>query len=443
MSGSPRRGVHRGSTWSSLGGSAALLAAMILCAVGCRREAAQGRSGPTVESSERTSQVVAVPSVDSVGPDELLLGSADSGAPPLGAQSDAGQPRPTPLREDRAEPSDTLTARDLQGMAMEAEWQLAPMPGALPPIESPPEVLEALRRATAQRMRLELGVGGRLRLVLLGVGHPLGEGTELRARTDRFGHFLVFPEGDRYRHVLPGALRALFFDRRLDVGTVFVPKLATGAPGRLHGWPSQRQRLSTPLGEVELETVALKDEQLQGSLVCRLLTELVGVDPASLACAGDAVPLRAHFTFAGGGSLNFAVTQISKHAEFTESGLAAPPTSAQLVTSGLPIAQTEARLNPLLRRLRAHPPGPAAPGLAETGLFVSNHSPLLRGLVIDGVLVAWVAPNSSLALGELAAGNYAVGTRDFAGSAVDPLRRTPVPSRFEIGQSPARTSNAD
>ncbi len=426
----------------SVRGCAAMLVSTVALLGGCR-ETNDGRPRPVGENSERTSQVVAVPSVGSLGEDDAVVSSADSSTVPLGSQSDAGRPLPTPLRDDRAEQSENLTSRDLQGVTMEAEWQLAPMPGTHPPVESSLEALDALRRATAPKMRLELGTGGRLRWVFLGAGHALAEGTELRARTDRFGHFLVFPEGNRYRHVLPGALRALFLDRRLDVGAVFVPKSTSAAPGRLHGWPTQRQRLSTPLGEVELETTTLKDEQLPGSLLCRLLTELISVDPASVACASEAVPLRAHFTFAGGGSLTFAVTQISKRGELTDDELAAPPSSAQLVTSELPVATPAATLAPLLKRLRHHTPQPLVPEHAATALVVKNHSTILRGLVIDGVQVAWIMPASTLVLRELLPGTYAIGTRDFVGSVLEPLGPTTLPSTVEVGQNPARTASVD
>src|SRR5688572_11518936 len=57
-------------------------------------------------------------------------------------------------------------------------------------------------------LRIELSSLGRMRLVISSDRMALAENTELRARLDRYGHVLVWPERTGYRVVLPGTLRA-------------------------------------------------------------------------------------------------------------------------------------------------------------------------------------------------------------------------------------------
>ena len=43
-----------------------------------------------------------------------------------------------------------------------------------------------------------------------------------KARTDSYGHILAWPDGSSYRVLVPGALRAMFSERRVDVSVRFL-----------------------------------------------------------------------------------------------------------------------------------------------------------------------------------------------------------------------------
>src|SRR5690606_8751280 len=53
----------------------------------------------------------------------------------------------------------------------------------------------------------------RMRWIMEGIGLPFPEGTEIRARADRIGHAIVWPDQRSYRVAPPGSLHALFADR--------------------------------------------------------------------------------------------------------------------------------------------------------------------------------------------------------------------------------------
>src|SRR5689334_4561410 len=86
--------------------------------------------------------------------------------------------------------------------------------------------LDAARKKTELRLAIELGAT-RMRVALLGAGWVLPPETELRARSDRYGHVVVWPGGATYRPVAPGALRALIGERRFDVAPVTPAELVT------------------------------------------------------------------------------------------------------------------------------------------------------------------------------------------------------------------------
>ena len=126
-----------------------------------------------------------------------------------------GGPPPSPFRGDVPLAPDTL-ARETVGYTLSAVMKQADLSG--PP--RAPEVnaagLDAARKKTELRLAIELAPS-RMRVALLGAGWMLPAETELRARSDRYGHVVVWPGGGAYRPLAPGTLRALIGERRFDV----------------------------------------------------------------------------------------------------------------------------------------------------------------------------------------------------------------------------------
>ena len=105
---------------------------------------------------------------------------------------------------------------------------------------------------------------------MLAGGFLLPQGTELRARVDRYGHVLIMPAEDAYRVAEPGALRALLSERRLDVAPVSPVDVVSGGEGqRRLNLRTRRVDLATRAAKATLELSAFRDAGDGGALVCR------------------------------------------------------------------------------------------------------------------------------------------------------------------------------
>jgi len=352
---------------------------------------------------------------------------------------DAGSIPVEPLRDRERLEVDTLAAREPSGVSLDVELRQSDLPAPAGPPETAAEGLEDLRNKTRLRMRIDVAAAGRMRITFLGQGFPWPEGTELRARADRFGHVLVWPDGKNYRNVVPGALRGLFADRRLDIGPLFSPKLSSLPPAQFAGLSTSRTLLSTPIAEIQIDQATVPSAGLGAALLCRTLIELAGAEPDSKICNGELLPLHAQLTNAPGGKLGFFVTAIGKKQEYLQSALVVPPEHASFQTSGLPLVQGGTVTRSLLSALRhrsAVPGNPPSLQAPATGLLAVNRALSLRALLIDGVSVAWVAPGTELLLPELRNGLYSVAWRDFFGSSIEPPRNVTLPARVTVGAAP-------
>lgn len=349
--------------------------------------------------------------------------------------NDAGTLPPSRLKE--REQLSASAVRDTTGLVMDAEWRWSDVSGPANTVESSAEALDSLRQSTRMRMRIELASAGRMSIAFLGHGYPWPDGTELRARADRLGHILVWPDGKRYRNVVTGTLRAMFTDRRLDRGHLFVPKITSQSPGSVLGQVTSKQVLSTPVGEIHLEQANFTTAGEGATLLCRFLVELMGIDPETRACSSDQVPLRANLTSAPGGKLQFVVNQLAKKQELPLALIQVPPEGATFETGGtsIPAAGVVSKAQLEALRQRAVAPAVTAKQGPQQGLVAANRTLALRALLIDGVTVAWVPPNGELTLLELKAGNYNLSWRDFFGTLVEPPKLVGVPSKIVLGKA--------
>jgi hypothetical protein len=381
------------------------------------------------------------------------VGAAASAAATTPSGSDGSVP-PEALRGDLELQPDTphevsreLGAKDVPKDSKELagyRLQIVLHMGEGPPAAKGPEIngnaIDAARHKTEARMVVDASQT-RARFVL-SQGFVLPPGTELRARSDRYGHVLLWPGEDTYRVAEPGAMRALFGERRLDVAPVSPGEVSGSGEGarRLNN-RTRRVELSTRAAKATFEIAAFKDAGDGGALVCRLLLDLMGGPPAASPCGNDEVPLHAELRWTTQGVLAFDVTDITRHTDFGVQDLAAPPAADGFVRGAPPVPMGEAMLAkadltalrngpidvPLARGADAGPPPP------DAGLLLANATDGLRVAWLDGVPVAWVAPGGSVLLPSLVRGRYALQWRSFLGDAWDALQVVGVPGRADLG----------
>lgn len=348
------------------------------------------------------------------------------------------------MREDQPLSPDSLTQRDGAGVALDADWIWYDLPTVGSFAHASAEATNDARTSTRRSVHIELGATGRMRLVLVGHGYPLADGTELRSRVDRSGHVLVWPSQDQYRVASPSSLRALFGDRRLDVGPLFEATPTPARPGRALGYTLEGLTTTTPFGELTLESTTETAAGSGAVLLCRLLTELLGVDPASPVCAETALPLKAQFRFARGGRLGFVVTQVAKRVDSTTTTLLVPPDTAEFRRDGLPLVPGGSIPKAMLAALRTRAPATSVAAAADApkqGLVAVNHATSLRALLIDGIPVSWLGAGEERSLAELKNGIYSVAWRDFFGDYVEPAHDLNLPARVRLAGPADAESN--
>jgi len=358
-------------------------------------------------------------------------GGVSSGASAdLAPKGDASLSAPEVLRGDQPLDDDPLSQRELVGVSLQGEWRYTDLPP--PPRETNPAGLEAARRATALRMRIDLAATGRMRIVFQSRALPVEQGSEVRARTDRYGHVLVWPSGSAYRVLPPGAVRTLLGEGRADANPLVRAQSSVVGDGARRG--SRRTRkweLVTRTGKLLLEQARIITAGEGGPLFCRFLSEIVAIDPSAAPCAVDDVPLRAQYTWPQGGSVVFEVVDVVEKMELPAAQLLVPPAGAEFVRGGLPARATALLLTrEELGALRLRSTEPAAPPAAEEGLVLHNGSDIMRVAFVDGVPAALVGPNRDVLVPGLLRGRYAVQWRTFLADAVEPPALIDVPARL-------------
>ncbi|HEV3190232.1 MAG TPA: hypothetical protein VGY54_07020, partial [Polyangiaceae bacterium] len=169
------------------------------------------------------------------------------------------------LREPGGRDPKELTGYELHAVLRTGE---GPGPPKAPEVNS--AAIEAAKRRTESHLTIEVSQT-RARFVLSS-GFVLPQGTELRARLDRYGHLLLWPGESTYRIVQPGALRALLGERRLDVAPLSAVEIrSVGEGGRRIGMRTRRVEVATRAAKATLEIATVRDVGDGGALVCRML----------------------------------------------------------------------------------------------------------------------------------------------------------------------------
>jgi hypothetical protein len=386
-------------------------------------------------ASEPSPNASVLPTPLVAGPTKV--GPRDAGHPSAEALSDAGTPEPPrPLREDEALPVES-ELRPAPGLSLDARFRWLDAPPARSP-EGNSDALGKARDRTAFDTTLELSSLGRLKLSFGSRAFPFPPGTELRARDDRYGHVLIWPTGESYTPLPPGTLRAALGERRVDVTPLSEPGVTASGSGNLLGVATQKQRLETSVGRLELEQAVLPAAGGAGALLCRLLLELLTVAPESAACRPELVPLRAEYAWASGARFELEVTKLTKRAELALDALAVPPSGASVRPGELPgppfVALVDERELVDFHVRALPPPVKVDPTAPKLGLVFQNRGDSPLYLLVDGVPVVWLRADAEWLVSGLKPGRYAVQARDFFGAETTPPRILELPARFTVGE---------
>lgn len=330
-------------------------------------------------------------------------------------------------------------------MTLAAEWKWDKVPSPPGNAEVNQAGLKTVRELTRHTWQIELLESGRMRVVFDSPSFPLTQFTEIRSRSDRFGHILVWPDTVAYRVIPLGALRALLDDRRIDVSPLVagtVGKKVSGHPR--FGFPTKKASVTTPWGKLELEQARTINAGAGGQLLCRLLVELVSARPESSICEAGKLPVHASFTWKSGSSISFDVTSLLIRNDFPAALFTVPPPHAKFSDHGLPpnasgIFLTREQMA-AFRSKDVDPPSPRvdheATGAPGEGFLAVNRTDALRFLVLDGVPVAWVPAHGQQYLIGSRAGRYSVQWRSFLGMDIEDPQEVIVPARLSLGEPP-------
>jgi hypothetical protein len=373
-------------------------------------------------------------------PAQLENVAVPSSAQPL--TPDAGPP-PVPLRADEEAPPDTI-AKDPVGWEMEAILRTAEVPPAFRGPETAIVAIDAAKKKTEPRLTIDL-TATRARIVLASGGFVLPQDSELRARSDRYGHFLLLPSARQYRIAAPGTLRALLGERRIDVEPLVASSVVERGEGaRRLGVRTRKVEVTNRAAVATFELARIPDVGEGGALLCRTLLDLMNAPPSTAACALDEVPLHVEWRWATKGALTFEVSSLPSRTELGPGAMAAPPPTASFTQPSLPVLGAETLVEPgELTAFRTAPADvpPSSPDASTVsvaaGLVLANASDQVRVAWLDGAPVAWVAPGGRLALPTLLRGRYGFAWRTFLGDAYDAPITIVVPGVMTAGAADA------
>jgi hypothetical protein len=377
-------------------------------------------------------------------PEPLDAGAADAATGGLAADEygrlilpEAGSPVPVPMSPDVALPIEAPSSRDLSGLSLEGVFRWRDVP---PPPKAPEVALEGIRAAqklTALTWKIDLAEAGRMRIQFTSRALPLPAGSEIRARSDRYGAVLIWPNATAYRVIPAGALRTLVGERRVDVMPLSSGAARPAGEGRRLGYAARKIEITASLGTMQLELGKASEVGEGGALLCRALLDILGVDPRSPECQAGEVPLFAQYSWQDGGGVSFEVVSAVRRTDLASSDLLMPPPGAQFAASGLPAAPGGIFLTrDELAAFRTAPlplPPSSDPGVPGEGFTAVNQTDALLYLLVDGVPTAAVPPMSERYVIGPARGHYVVQWRTFLGETIAPPQPVQMPARLVRG----------
>ena len=360
---------------------------------------------------------------------------------PTAALALDGSSPPTPLRGDRPLEADPLShEHESTVYTLLAVLRPSDLPMSPKGPENNVTGLDAARKKTDGLLSIDF-TPTRARIVLATAGCTLPSGTELRARSDRYGHVVLDPDGSVYRVAAPGVLRALLGERRLDVAPLSGAETEEQGDGpKRVGRPTRKVIVTTRAAKAQFEITHVPDGGDGGALVCRALLDLINAPPSTPVCGDGDVPLHVELRWTPPaasaasratrtGMTTFDAYALARRTDVSPLVFATPPATAAY-DQALPDRRSLVLLTPPeLTALRV------AGGDAEAGatLTLVNSTDELRFLWVDGVPIAWLAPGARESLGSLPRGHYAIQWRTFLGDAIDPLQTVTLPATSDVG----------
>jgi hypothetical protein len=298
--------------------------------------------------------------------------------------------------------------------------------------------LDAARKATELRLGIDFSPT-RMRVVLQGRGFLFPADTEIRARSDRYGHVVVWPGATSYRPLAPGSMRALLGERRFDVAPIASAEVVhRGEGSRRIGIRTHKVDVTTRAAQATFEVGKLEGAGEGGVLLCRLLLDLMNAPLGTNVCGLDELPVRAELRWTSHGALTFELTAALRRTDIPLTTFLVPPQTASFAPALFPVSGIASILSPQeLGALRTSDVDvPANANAVGDALVLANPSVELRLLFLDGVPVAWAAPGARGELRGLHRGRYVAQWRTFLGDAVEPAVAQPVPGVVQVGALP-------
>ncbi|MEJ7729367.1 MAG: hypothetical protein WKG00_09130 [Polyangiaceae bacterium] len=398
-------------------------------------------AAPDAGPSPNASIIPAPLADDTPQPDDA--GAMDA-APPLRTGEDGGGrlslsdagPPPEAMRPDRALPVEAPSSKDYGGVTLEAAWRWRDVPSAPKSAETSADGHRDAAKLTGLLWRIDLADAGRMRIQFASRALPLPERSEIRGRSDRWGHVVLWPNGTDYRVLAPGALRTALGERRVDVTPLSQAAGVAQGEGKRLGVSTRKVELASSLGSVKLELGKSAEAGEGGALFCRALVEIAGIDPRTAACQPGEVPLLATYSWSNGGGVTLEVTSMTRRTDLVSSEMLVPPPGATFATTGLPDAPSGIFLTAdELRALRTAPlPGAAiennAPG---EGFIAQNHGDTLLYFLLDGIPVVAVPQGAERYVIGPQRGRYLAQWRTFLGERIYPAHPVDLPARLAYG----------
>lgn len=355
---------------------------------------------------------------------------------------DAGPPPPESLRGDMAlAPEPSPPPKDVAGLSLEMVWRWRDMPSPPKAPEVSAEGIKEAQKLTSLSWKVDLADTGRMRIEFGSRALPFAMRTEIRARADRYGHVLVWPNLAGFRVIPPGALRTALGELRVDVTPLSAGTLKPQGEGKRLGVATRKLELSSSIATLKLEMGKVSEAGEGGTLLCRALVELAGIDPKSPVCQAGEVVLLANYSWSGGGGVGLEVLSLNKRSDLTANEMLMPPPGVPYQATGLPIAPdgifvTREELK-AFRNAAIAPSGNADPLAPGEGFMAANWSEMLMYLLLDGVPVAAVPAGKERYLIGTQRGRYSVQWRTFLGEKVMPAQVVEFPAKISYGAGAA------
>lgn len=371
--------------------------------------ASSGSPSPNASLEPPALASAALPSIPSVAASER--DAEPGGDAAMSQESGAGVSPPTVLEAFAPMEPDSLLPRDSAGatLDMQFRWPQTRRDGK---VDKPAHAFSAT---------VDLSSAGRARMWLSSRDFVLSKDSEIRGRWDRYGFLFVWPQGTRYRPILPGVTRALFVERRWDVSPLSSGIESQEGTGNRLGFDTEIVVVSGPFGACRLEQASIVGLETAGEVLCRLLLDLLGIRPTTAACSRRQVPLHASYSWTGGGSLEVEVGNFRRRTDIPLEHLAVPP--------------VEAIFNP--HQQPPHSEGVLVKGDSKRETLVAiNHTRMIQYLMVGTKPWALLNPKQEIHIEGLPAGKHEITWRSFLGIDSKKAASISVPGEVAVGKAP-------